>query len=140
MTEAAIQEIRLKLLDVLRADTTLQTLMGGTAADSRIYPYYRGQASITPAHPGFITYSMVARTEAVYAVDSPVFSFAVWSLSEGRCSEITTRLETILNKELFVTSGNDRIYVKLANDEDAFSEQPDYSGRRLTYRVGVSTC
>lgn len=139
MTDAAIQEIRLKLLDILRTDVTLQALMGGTPSDTRIYPYYRGGANITPTQPGYLTYSMVARSEAVYAIDNPVFSFAVWSLSEGRCSEIATRLEVVLNKELFVTSGGDRIYVKLANDEDAFSEQPNYSGRRLTYRVGVST-
>ena len=40
-------DIKDKLLDVLKADTQTMALLGGTAADPRLYAYYQGKAAIT---------------------------------------------------------------------------------------------
>ena len=132
-------DTRLKMVDILSQDATLRALMGGSAADPRVYPYYRGEAKITPELPGYITYTMTARPEAVVAVDSPTYSIGVWARSEGRCEELSTRVMALLHQRLLLTSAGRRVYTKVINAEDAFSEQPNYCGRRLHVRVGATT-
>jgi len=140
-----IRKAKLKVIDVVSTDPELLRLLGATPGDLRIYPYYRGRALINDQKaPSFITYSFTARPEAVQAVDNNMVSFAVWARAEATAEAVAYRIMALLHQKTFATdpeveNQSDHIYVKQTSMADSFSEQPNYAGRRLEYRVSQST-
>lgn len=134
-------DIKDKLLDVARADTTLRTLLGGTLNDPRIYPYYTGKAEITPEKPTYITYSQSAGPEAVFAVENPVFTWVVWGRTWTQVEGVRDRLRTLFHKQILVTVApySRRLYTKVINEVDSFQQQPDFAGKTLHIRAGWLT-
>lgn len=134
-----MQDIKLKILDVLRTDATLQGLVGGTPSDPRVYVYYQGDAEITPAKPGFVTISNTATPEATQAVESPIFSVMIWTRRWDRCEAIRDRIRALVHKTLVITSTGRKLYLKIVNEVDSYQHQPQYAGKTLHIRAGSST-
>lgn len=134
-------DIKDKILDVLRADTALMGLLGGTAADPRVYPYYEGQAIVNAQKPAYVTYSQSANPEATYAVENPVFTFVIWGRTWTQVERIRDRFRALLHKKILITDAPDsrRLYTKVINEVDSFQQQPDFAGKTLHLRAGWST-
>lgn len=125
-------DIKTKFDDVIRNDTALQALLGGTPQDPRIYPYYQGDAQITPTKPGFITYSVV-NPETLMAVEMPVVTLAVWTREWLRAEQVAARLEALFDQQIHVTAAPDsrRLYTKVLNVNDAYQQEPRYAGKNM---------
>lgn len=136
-----MQDIKDKLLDVARADTALMTLLGGTATDPRIYPYYEGKAEVKPTKPVYITYSQSASPEAIYAVEQPVFTWVIWGRTWTQVENVRDRLRTLFHKQIHITNTpySRRLYTKVVSEADSFQQQPDFAGKTLQIRAGWST-
>lgn len=136
-----MDDIKLKLLDMMRTDPTLQALLGGSATDPRVYMYYQGDALIDPEHPGYITFSNISTPEAVQAVENPVFSLVVWTRTWARCEEIRDRLRALFHQRILITAAPDsrRLYTKLVGEQDSYQDQPKYAGKTIRLRAGWST-
>lgn len=135
-----MDDIKLKLLDMMRTDPTLQALLGGSPPDPRVYMYYQGDALIDSQHPAYITFSNISTPEAVQAVENPVFSIVVWSRTWSRCEEVRDRLRDLFHKKIFVTTPDSRrIYTKLVGEQDSYQDQPKYAGKTMQLRAGWST-
>lgn len=134
-------DIKDKLLDVLRADTALMTILGGTPADPRIYPYYEGKADVKPAKPVYITYSQSANPESPFAVQSPVFTFIIWGRHWTQVEAARDRFYVLFHKQIHVTVTpyDRRLYTKVVNEVDSFQQQPDFAGKTVYVRAGWST-
>lgn len=134
-------DIKDKLLDVLRADTALMAIIGGTPADPRIYAYYEGQATISATKPAYITYSQSASPEATFAVENPVFTFVIWARTWTTVERARDRFRALFHKQILITDAPDsrRLYTKIINEVDSFQQQPDFTGKTLHVRAGWST-
>jgi|OpeIllAssembly_1097287.scaffolds.fasta_scaffold00003_22 hypothetical protein len=135
-----MDDIKLKLLDLMRTDPTLQAYLGGSVTDPRVYMYYQGDALIDSQHPAYITFSNISTGEAASAVEEPVFSVVVWSRTWSRCEEIRDRLRALFHKKIFVTTPDSRrIYTKFVGEQDSYQDQPKYAGKTIRLRAGWST-
>jgi hypothetical protein len=134
-------DIKDKLLDVARGDTALRGLLGGTVTDPRIYPYYEGKAEISAVKPAYITYSQSANPEPAFAIESPVFTWAIWGRTWTQVEAVRDRLRTLFQQQIYVTVSpySRRLYTKVINETDSFQQQPDFAGKTVHIRAGWLT-
>jgi len=139
MPEGVISDIKKSLLSVLEGDATMTTLLGATASDPRIYPYYNGDAKITTTLLAFITYSNLAVPEAQFAVEDPVFSFTIWSRTWVNTEAVRDRMCALLDKQDIdsIDTPIRKLYSKKVGERDQYQEQPQYAGKAVMFRVGT---
>lgn len=130
-----MQDIKEALLARANADTALSALLGATPADTRIYEYYQGDASVSVAQPAFITFANLAFPENFSGVARPTFSFVIWAAKFDVVEPIAMRLEALFHKRLFVTSIGRKLYTKRVHVNDTSQEQPNFAGKTVHYRV-----
>lgn len=134
-------DIKDKIVDILRADTALMAIIGGTAADPRVYPYYEGHANVNAQKPAYVTYSQSANPEATFAVENPVFTFVIWGRTWTVVERARDRFRALFHKQIHITDApaSRRLYTKVINEVDSFQQQPDFTGKTLHVRAGWST-
>ena len=134
-----MEDIKSKFEDVMRTDTTIQSLMGGTPQDPRVYPFYSGTAEITPEKPAFITYSLMDPTKTL-AVGNPVFTVAIWTREWVRAERVLARLRGLFDQEIHITAApnNRRLYTKVLNANDKYQQEPRYAGKDVQISAGWS--
>lgn len=139
-----MDDIKDKLVDVLRTDLPMQQMLGGTPQAPRVYPYYEPKAAdVSREKPAYITFAAVGRPEAVFAVDSPVVTFMVWvggaHGSWGLCEQIALRFRDLFHQQLYVTRTGRKLYTKIVNESDSTQNQPNFVGKNIQIRFSSST-
>lgn len=132
-----MDDILQKLQDVLRDDATLQTLLGGTAADPRVYLYYLAEALITEAMQAYITVALT-NTRSTGAVTTPSYTVAIWARGQSRVEAVRDRIAGthaspggLLHKQYHQTDVGRRLYTKVVGEVDRFQPHPNFSGKQL---------
>jgi hypothetical protein len=85
----------LKIIDILRTDSTLQTLLSGTVSDKKVYP------GINPSFENFpcITYEVIGSfdNEAPRSTQEGLIQLHLYTkASKDNLEDISTRIKTLL--------------------------------------------
>ena len=132
-----MKTLKAGLRALLVADASLKRLLGGTVSDPRIYWYYGGDALISLTLPAYITYALISHTEAAGAVESPIFSLALWAINAETLEDVSTRIETLLSDQNY-TIGGEKVHMRRINAADGTQASAQYAGKMLQYRLSWS--
>jgi hypothetical protein len=137
-----MQDIRKALQALLVADSTLRTLLGGTTADPRIYAFYKGDATIDPDRPAYITMALLGRN-AQGAIVHPTFSMAIWGRTQQVVENVRDRLvgteygtteatrKGLLNQRVFTAASGRRFHVSLTAESEHPQPNTNYFGKTV---------
>lgn len=132
-----MDDILKKLLSLLTNDALLRTLLGGTAADPRVYLYYQADAFVTNETPAYLTVALTS-VRSAGAVTTPSYTVAIWSRGQDRIEQIRNRLMGthaapggLLHKQYHQTTVGRRLYTKVIGEVDRFQPQPNFSGKQV---------
>jgi hypothetical protein len=130
-------DIKKLIVARIKGDSTIQTLMGGTTTDPRIYPYYGGTATISATLPAYITYSLLSNPEATGAVENPVYSLTIWAKDWTTAEGVAAQVKVLFNKKKLTAPATNRIlWSKQVYENDQMQEASDFKGIALHYRFG----
>lgn len=131
--------VRRMIVAVVRNDATIRALMGGTASDPRIYPYYSPSAIIDAAHPAYVTYATTTYPEVTTAVGGIIYTLAVWALNTDVMEDVRDRLVALLGDGAHHTLGNGQVVRgDTVGEHDSFQENTKFAGKQLQIRFGYS--
>lgn len=136
-----MDDILKRLQAILVADAVLQGLLGGSAADPRVYLYYLADALVTPELRAYITVALT-NTRSAQAVTTPSYTLAIWSRGQERLEAVRDRLVGtygqpggLLHKQHHQTASGRRLYTKVVGEVDRFQPQPNFSGKQLVVQA-----
>jgi hypothetical protein len=133
-----VSALKLALLAAVAGSTTIQTLLGGSVGDPRIYWYFAPLAADTvdPTHPGYIVYQLLAIPEVVDATGHAVVRFTIWALDEQTVEDVRESLRTLFERVPITLSDSTVVYGKALQETDLFDETSNFAGRALEVRFG----
>lgn len=134
-----MQESTKQFVNILESDAQLQSLLGGTAANKKIYPEITDQFEDFPC----IVYYEVSssfRTKPSNVEDS-TFQFSIFTQEESGnkalIENITTRINALLNYYVQESSEPRIVYSILENKQDANEPDRRIFSKILTYRLYI---
>ncbi len=105
----------------LSGDATLQTLLGGTASDTRIYPIDRGAWASLPAVGMRVT---DGPSDVGFPINRPTVDLTIESkVSSAEVMGISARIETLLNRASVQGSGIVIHLARMVFQRDDFDPQ-----------------
>ena len=138
-----MQDIRKLLQARLSNDSTLRTLLGGTAADPRVYAFYKGDAAVDVQRPAYITVAMLGRRQQG-AVAHPTFSFAIWGRTQQVVENVRDRLvgtelatdteevrKGLLNDRVLTTDRGRKVHCALIAESEHPQPNTNYFGKTV---------
>ena len=119
----------------LGGDATLQSLLGGTESDKKIYPI---TATVRTALPAVKVSVEAGITEVGFGINKPsVEVLVVSSAGTTQLGQISNRIDTLLNIQSFAGSGIKVHLAKKVAEQDEYDEATLEYRRRLRYNLIV---
>lgn len=125
---ALLQE---KIYTIVSGDATLQTLLGGTASDKRVYAAYQPvEKVLTTSAPAFVVIFHISTGNPFLGRESFRYQFSIFSRTNELCERIADRIDSLLNRQsLSATGWTD---VSVARDfETTFYNDDEKSFRKV---------
>jgi hypothetical protein len=123
------------LFSKLGGDATLQSLLGGTSGDKKIYPI---TATVRTALPAVKISVEGGETEVGFSINKPSVEVMVVSTAGAtELGQISNRIDTLLNIQSFAGSGIKVHLVKKVAERDEYDEATLEYRRRLRYNMIV---
>lgn len=123
------------LFSKLGGDATLQTSLSGTANDKKIYPI---TATVRTALPAIKISVESGTSDAAFGINRPeVEVLVVSSTGSPQLSEISNRIDALINAKSFAGSGIKIHLAKKVAERDEYDEATLEYRRRLRYRLIV---
>lgn len=123
------------LFSKLGGDATLQTSLGGTAGDKKIYPI---TATVRTALPAIKISVESGTSDAAFGINRPEVEIMVVSTTGSpQLSEISNRVDALINTKNFLGSGITVHLVKKVAERDEYDEATLEYRRRLRYKLIV---
>lgn len=123
------------LFSKLGGDATLQTSLGGSASDKKIYPI---TATVRTALPAIKISVESGTSDAAFGINRPEVEVLVVSTTGSpQLSEISNRVDALINTKNFVGSGIKIHLVKKIAERDEYDEATLEYRRRLRYKLIV---
>ncbi|MFW9872368.1 MAG: hypothetical protein ACFFG0_04640 [Candidatus Thorarchaeota archaeon] len=93
------------IYSIAKADSTLLTLIGGTATDPRIYEVYppKSLLPLSSTYPAYITYGLAPSGGGygdVYQIQVPdeIYEFHIFANTKAKMNTVFERIDTLFNK------------------------------------------
>lgn len=123
------------LFSKLGGDATLQTSLGGSASDKKIYPI---TATVRTALPAIKISVESGTSDAAFGINRPEVEVLVVSTTGSpQLSEISNRVDALINTKNFAGSGIKIHLVKKIAERDEYDEATLEYRRRLRYKLIV---
>lgn len=123
------------LFSKLGGDATLQTSLGGTTGDKKIYPI---TATVRTALPAIKISVESGTSDASFGINRPEVEVMVVSATGSpQLSEISNRVDALINTKNFLGSGITVHFVKKVAERDEYDEATLEYRRRLRYKLIV---
>lgn len=123
------------LFSKLGGDATLQTSLSGSASDKKIYPI---TATVRTALPAIKISVESGTSDAAFGINRPeVEVLVVSSTGSPQLSEISNRVDVLINTKSFAGSGINIHLAKKIAERDEYDEATLEYRRRLRYRLIV---
>ncbi len=123
------------LFSKLGGDATLQTSLSGTAGDKKIYPI---TATVRTALPAIKISVESGTSDAAFGINRPEVELLVVSATGSpQLSEISNRVDALINTKNFLGSGITVHFVKKVAERDEYDEATLEYRRRLRYKLIV---
>lgn len=123
------------LFSKLGGDATLQTSLSGTANDKKIYPI---TATVRTALPAIKISVESGTSDAAFGINRPEVEVLVVSTAGApQLSEISNRVDALINTKNFAGSGIKIHLVKKIAEQDEYDEATLEYRRRLRYKLIV---
>lgn len=122
-----MEELTKQLVSVLQSDSSLQTLLGGTASDKKIHPRYNNAVEEYDA----IYYSVVDSFENTVPQETQesIYQLEIWTKSKSNLEAITTRVKDLLR---YYTNSTPRIFWSVKVNEVDLDQETD---RQVFFKV-----
>lgn len=121
------------LFSVLAGDATLQALLGGSAADRKIYPV-EDLGLVAP--PAIAVTVQSGPSDVAFGVERPTVVLTIASAkSATEVTDIAARVETLLNRQRLAGFGRLVHLIVKDNDTDDFDPDAKEFVRDVRYRL-----
>lgn len=131
-----MKNVKQAIYTLLSTDSQLQTLLGGTVSDTKIYPMISDTFELFPC----ITYKNVSGGMRIYPpnVEDLVFEFSIYCKNvpgggQDKVEDIFTRLDNLLN--YYGNQFNPVVYVLRTVDTDLNESDRQLFRKVVRYRI-----
>jgi len=131
---SSIQDLRDKILTVLKADGIIQTLLGDNVNNDLAIVYRMAREVV--AIPGITIFDFGTRPDAAIApFQSRTMQVDIWAETLAQAEELAARVDSVLNNagafstQLFVAN------ISLSSDRDNIVPEGFMSRKTLTYNI-----
>jgi hypothetical protein len=133
---------RINLLDkvytVLVADATLQTLLGGTAGDKRIYQKFPGSTvEISASTPAYIIIYHMQTLKPYLDRETMFIQVSTIALDNKTNANVTDRVDALLNNQSLSATGWTDVFVRRHGERIHFRPTEHVHERTTDYEIAV---
>jgi hypothetical protein len=131
-------DVKKGLYNTLEADTTLRSLTGWTASDSRIYFWHPGlEVKISDEKPAYIIFSESSTAEAHIAKEKENYLLEIYSRDAELVEQIFAAIDALFNNQILSFDNFDCILIRRKMKEDIGADEQGVYGKGITYQVEV---